>query len=32
MAVMGLVIVGLFGCGFMLYVLFQWIEETLRKD
>jgi|HubBroStandDraft_6_1064221.scaffolds.fasta_scaffold115078_2 hypothetical protein len=32
MAVIGLVTVGLLGCGFMLYVLFQWMHETVRKD
>ena len=32
MAVVGLVAVGLLGCGFMLYVLVQWLQETVRKD
>jgi hypothetical protein len=32
MALIGLVTVGLLGCGFMLYVLFQWMQETVRKD
>ena len=32
MAVIGLVTVGLLACGFMLYVLFQWMQETVRKD
>ena len=32
MAVIGLVAVGLLGCGFMIYVLVQWMQETLRKD
>jgi hypothetical protein len=27
----GLVAVGFLTCGFMLYVLFQWTEETIRK-
>jgi len=31
MAVMGLVTVGLFSGGFMLYVLIQWTRETIRK-
>jgi hypothetical protein len=31
MAVIGLVAVGLLGCGFMLYVLVQWMQETVRK-
>jgi hypothetical protein len=32
MAIVGLVAVGLLGCGFMLYVLVQWMQETVRKD
>jgi hypothetical protein len=32
MAVIGLVAVGLLGCGFMLYALVQWMQETVRKD
>ena len=31
MAVMGLVTVGLFSGGFMLYVLIQWTRETIGK-
>jgi hypothetical protein len=31
MAVIGLIAVGLLGCGFMLYVLVQWMQETVRK-
>jgi hypothetical protein len=32
MAVIGLVTVGFLGCWFMVYVLFQWMQETVRKD
>jgi hypothetical protein len=32
MFVIALVGVGLLGCGFMLYVLVQWMQETVRKD
>jgi hypothetical protein len=32
MALIGLVTIALLGCGFMLYVLFQWMQETVRKD
>jgi len=32
MAVIGLAAVGLLGCGFMLYVLVQWMQETVHKD
>jgi hypothetical protein len=32
MAVIGLVAVGLLGCGFMFYVLVQWMQQTVRKD
>jgi hypothetical protein len=28
MALIALVTVGLLGCGFLLYVLFQWVQET----
>lgn len=31
MAVIGLVAVGFLACEFMLYVLFQWTRETIRK-
>jgi hypothetical protein len=31
MAVIGLAAVGLLGGGFMLYALFQWTRETIRK-
>ncbi len=31
MTVIGLVAVGLFSGGFMLYALFQWTRETIRK-
>jgi hypothetical protein len=31
-AVIGLATVGFLGCGFMVYVLFQWMQETVRKD
>jgi hypothetical protein len=31
MAVIGLVAVGLFSGGFMVYALFQWTLETIRK-
>jgi hypothetical protein len=31
MGVVGLVTVGLFSGGFMLYALFQWTLETIRK-
>jgi hypothetical protein len=32
MAVMGLVAVGFLACEFMLYVLFQWTRETIRRS
>jgi hypothetical protein len=31
MAIIALAVVGLFGGGFMLYVLFQWTRETVRR-
>lgn len=32
MALIGLIAVGLLGCVFVLYVLFQWRHEKAKKD
>lgn len=32
MALIGLIAVGLLGCVFVLYVLFQWRREKAKKD